>query len=497
MGGVKGAVSGGHEHTVRAAEEVLLAGGNAVDAAIAAYWMMFFAEPCMASMGAGGFAMVHFEGGVSSLDFFCQTPKYKRAAEDIDFYPITVDFGSATEDFYVGRGAVTTPGAIAGIFDLHQRFATIPMRDLVQPTVQAAKEGILLDSFQSYDWHLLRSIFGIDPSVRHIFFKDGAIKEEGDEVRMPGLADTLSTLAIEGSDLFYRGEIAQEVASHGDGSLCMEDFEQYHTIWRKPIRYPWQGYTLCTTPDPSMGGAILCKLLADFSTQNPSLNTAAHSRHWAHAIADTYRRSRDMPSFYRHLQQHYGLALSMADAGGEKRSGTSHFNVVDRWGNAVALTSSIGEGNGNFVPGTDMQMNNMLGEAALLPNGYHSWQPDTRLKSMMTPTSLIDDQGQIRLLIGSGGAGRIPYVLAQTMSYHIQHGLPLDPAIHAPKLCFDGQTMQMEPGMDASGPEEYPVNQWEQSSLYFGGTHSIAQVDGQWVAAPDRRRHGAARVIGD
>ena len=124
-------ISAGHHITAKAAAEILKDGGNAVDAAIAAFFASFVAEPCMSSAGGGAFANVLFEGKVRLYDFFCQTPRQKRPVSAINFFPVTVDFGDTTEDFHVGHGSVAVPGAIAGMFALHRDFGSIPMQTLV------------------------------------------------------------------------------------------------------------------------------------------------------------------------------------------------------------------------------------------------------------------------------------------------------------------------------------------------------------------------------
>ena len=133
-------LSAGHEKTAAAAAEVLKIGGNAVDAAIAAFFTSFIAEPCMSSAGGGAFANVFFEGKPRLYDFFCQTPRNKRPVSAVNFFPITVDFGDTTEEFHVGHGSVAVPGSIAGAFRLHRDFGSIPMRELVQPAMAFAKK---------------------------------------------------------------------------------------------------------------------------------------------------------------------------------------------------------------------------------------------------------------------------------------------------------------------------------------------------------------------
>ena len=147
------AIAAGHHQTLSVAKEILHAKGNAFDAAIAAYFAMFITEPCMASAGGNGFALTRTEDGhIQYLDFFCQTPAIKSMSPPVDFYPITVDFGSDVEEFHIGLGAAAVPGSIAGIFALHRIHGTMPISELVAPAIQLAKEGVALTWFQEPSW---------------------------------------------------------------------------------------------------------------------------------------------------------------------------------------------------------------------------------------------------------------------------------------------------------------------------------------------------------
>jgi gamma-glutamyltranspeptidase/glutathione hydrolase len=487
------AVSGGHEETVKAAVEILKSGGNAVDAAIAAYWMMFVAEPCMASIGAGGFAMVHFGDQTSSLDFFCQTPRAKRPSSELEFYPITVDFGNTTEDFYVGKGAAATPGAVAGIFALHKRYGSLPMEVLTEQAIQAAKNGVAIDHFQAYDLELLQTILGIAPEGREVFFTDGQLKKEGDPIRMPGFADLLFNIAKEGEDLVYKGEIARQIVQDykEQGDLGIQDFTSYTAIWREALQFPFHQYQVFTTPSPSMGGIIIANLIKRMESETLEMMSEGHFGQWSEAVRKVFDKSKDMPSLVQDLEENYNIKAGPYIAGDQKLNGTSHFNVLDKDQNAVSLTTSLGEGNGYFIPNTQMQMNNMLGESALLPNGFHTWQPNQRLNSMMTPCIVMEATKQLKMVTGSGGAGRIPYALAETMLYYLQYKLSLADSIKAPRVYYDGKGFQVEHGFDISSRRE-AIKEWKNASLYFGGTHSIGVDQGEYYAVADGRRFGAA-----
>lgn len=484
------AISAGHENTLAVAKEILLAKGNAFDAAIAAHLAMFIAEPCMASAGGNGFALTRTsKGDIHFFDFFCQTPIHKKKLSGLDFYPVEIDFGSDSEIFHVGLGSAAVPGSIAGVFEMHRRFGTIPMKELVEPAIQLAKEGVPLDTFQAFDFKLLEPIFRQDPKVKNIFFKpDGSIKEEGDLVQMPGLADFLTWISIEGERGFYQGEIAKKIAEDSQqrgGFLTRADFENYQINVLDPLQFNYKNRTIHLPNGPSKGGAMLAMMLSQANENESSL---------AVAIEKTQSMVADESKIKTHLDQLVPNNNFKFQPSVSSNRGTSHFNILDRWGNAVSLTSSIGEGCGYFISDTDMQLNNMLGEIFLLPNGAHSWEPNTRLHSMMTPTMVTQKNGAIELIAGSGGAARIPFAIGQVIFQLYEKQKNLKDSTEHPRVHFQEGKFQIERGFDFSLKNKNTVF-WEKLAMYFGGVHSIYNDGKRLEAIGDARRYGVAEVF--
>lgn len=486
------AISAGHQLTVEAAEEVLLAGGNAIDAAIAAFLMSWVAEPCMSSAGGGGFAQVFFDGKKPRVfDFFCQTPQQKLAAGEIDFFPIVVDFGTAKEIFHVGRGSTAVPGSVAGVFALHKHFGRMPMHELAQPAIIVAKEGVVVNAFNYHIHFLLQSILELDPIGRELYFEDGKMTAEGRKRYMPGLADYLDYLSKEGPNAFYRGEVARKIVEDHQqkgGCLQLSDFEDYTVNIKNPLLIDYQEYQISANPKPSLGGYYLQSYFEYFQKNGPAKQAFS-------------------PKYLEHLFGAYqSLEVEKRKEGGAlgrfiaqlKAGGTTHLNVVDKWGNAVSLSSSNGEGSGSFVSGTDIQLNNMLGEAALLPGGFHSWEPNTRLSSLMTPTMVFDEHKRLRLVLGSSGAGRIASALCQIIYLSLAYNFDLARAVSAPRAHFQDDIFNIEPGFQEGyqHPDEH-FKIWSQPSVYFGGVNALKIKNDQWTAIGDQRRFGTGRAVND
>jgi gamma-glutamyltranspeptidase/glutathione hydrolase len=490
---MNGTISAGHELTAKAAFEVLKIGGNAVDAAIAAMFASFAVEPCMSSAGGGAFANVLFDGKVRLYDFFCQTPRQKRPVSEVEFFPIMVDFGDAKEEFHIGRGSVAVPGTIAGAFALHRDFGSIPMKELVQPAMEFAKNGFEVVPFQFLDYELLEPILRVSPISKDLYFNpDGSIKKIGESQAMPQFADFLEFISREGEAAFYKGEIAQKIAddqAENGGYLTREDFEKYEVIVREPLRFNYHNHQILTNPLPSTGGSLMALMMMDLEKVTDNHLSKAHILN--------LNKSLETVANYGKLPHQLAKALTEnLKKHSSKHGSTTHFNIVDKHGNAVSLTSTNGEGCGHYIENTQIQLNNMLGEAALVPQGFHNWQPDTRLSSMMSPTIVLDAQDRLKAVMGSGGAGRIPSMMMQVIHRLVDYNLSAEAAVKSPRVHLIGNHFNIE----KNGFEELPTEKelkhelilFNKKSLFFGGVHSIVNEKGKLVAVADERRDGVA-----
>lgn len=488
------AISAGHGTTLGVAKEVLMDGGNAFDAAVAAYVAMFVTEPCMASAGAGGLAMCYTpQKGPILLDFFTQTPQVKEKLDTVDFEPIPVDFGNATETFYGGLASVAVPGAIAGICELQKKFGTRPLSVLLQPAMELAKKGVRINDFQAIDINLLKEIIQSDPSLKSQFFRKGEVLKEGDILRLPMMADFLDFLSKEGQDGFYKGEIGAQVARDSierGGFIRRPDFEKYEIRWKDVISLNRYDHKLLLPNGPSLGGALMALLYRAIDT---------NSENWVNAIADTRARY-ELPDAIKNgaISQLPNLGFRF-ETNHTVTRGTSHFNILDKWGNAIALSTTIGEGSGYTIPNTQMHMNNMMGEPFLLPAGFHSWEENVRLNSMMTPTMAIDNNSNLVFLGGSGGASRIPYMIAQVLDHVFKDGMSLEDSTIAGRLHVHEGVIHVEGNsLRYSQHPEMKIHEWDYQSLFFGGVHSIyrnPRRNSAIEASGDQRRSGVAEVF--
>lgn len=482
----KGIIAAGHEQTAEAAAIILRDGGNAFDAAIAAFFASFINEPCMSSAGGGAFANVRTAQGKSILlDCFCQTPRNKQLDRRVDFEPMVVNFGSTTETFHLGMGSIAVPGIIAGIYYLQEHFATRPMEVLVQPALDLARNGVVINGFQHFDIRVLEAIMTKEEESRQLFYPDGKPLPVGSTLKLPAMGDYLEFLVKEGQREFYEGEFAQKLVAdckERGGFLTQEDMTNYRVQVRDPLQFSYRNKTILTNPLSSVGGTLLGLILRKLEQQPKGSYEAFSPQH--------------VQSLQQSLDEVYRIERTVTNLN-KKWGSTSHFNIVDKAGNAINITMSNGEGCGYMVEGTNIMLNNMLGETSLLPNGFHSWTEDTRLASMMSPTLVLDEMGRIETALGTGGSSRIPAAIAQVLHYLIDFDFPVREAVEAARLHNEHLELNLEPafvGKHQPQPNLEVVN-WEEAAMFFGGVHSIHRQGEHWEAVGDDRREGFALEV--
>ena len=512
-----GVVACGHTQTASAAELILREGGNAFDAVIAAFFAACVAEPVLASLGGGGFMLAHTrDRGDVIYDFFAQTPQTPLPQHALDFYPIHADFGATTQEFHIGLASIATPGAIKGVFRIHRDLGSIPIRELAAPAIEAARNGVVVSSFQAYILAIVSPILKATAGARSVFrgqAEPEALISDGELLRQPQFADFLEALVHEGEDLFYRGEVAQSIAglcADGGGQLTRKDLEDYRVVLREPVRMRYRQHQVLTNPAPSCGGTLIAFALN--LLEHAKIHQFAYGSHdHLRLLAETMRLTNE--ARFETLSRNAGESGldGLLDAvllneyrnriAGNSRSlrGTTHISVMDRDGNVAGLTVSNGEGCGHIVPATGVMLNNMLGEQDLNPDGFYRWPANKRMTSMMAPTLVISPRGE-KTCLGSGGSNRLRTAILQVLVNIIDFGMPLDAAVNAPRLHFEDDLLSIEPGFEYA--QLQPLLRafanhklWEQNNLFFGGVHAVSEHRGGFTGAGDPRRGGVAVVI--
>ena len=457
---MKGALAAGHPLTAEAGADVLRAGGNAVDACIAAAAVSWICESPLTGPGGGGFLLVHraAEGRARLLDFFVALPE--RAASPDELVGLVVDYGDSQQIFYTGPMSVAVPGAALGLWEAHVRWGSVPWAELIAPAIRLAREGVILNEAQAFLHRIL------DPLLRYSLEGDalygpGRNLVEGERLAMPELAKTLEQVAAEGAGCLYHGELAERIAAYVP--ITLADLARYEVHEREPVAASYRGEQLWTCPSPSSGGRLLKVGLETLGDAEPTPLAVIQAMEVLDAMRD------------------------------EALGGTTHISALDGNGDAASLSCSLGSSGGVVVPGTGIQLNNMLGETHLVRED----PPGARMVSLMAPSLLLRD-GVPRLVIGSAGSTRLHGAILQVLTNVAARGLELEDAVDAPRLHFEKGVVHCEDAAVADELEAagYPVVRWRQRNLFFGGVSAVEiREDGSLAAAGDPRRGGGAVVV--
>jgi len=490
----RGVVAAGHELSARAGADVLAQGGNAVDAALAAMLTAMSCEPLLTGLGAGGYMLVQRPGERPALlDFFVEAPGRGPArAPTAALVPVVVSFGDAIQEFHVGVASAGCYGVPAGVCAAAARFGTVPLAELAAPAAALARRGVPLSREQAYVVRILEPIVTSTPECAAVFAPHGRVLGEGEPVRQPELAAALERLGAEGSEPFYRGEIARAVADwvgERGGALGEADLAAYRVLEREPVTVTYRGRQVASNPPPSAGGILIARALA-LLERGPSPPCAAALA----AVMQKVQRERT-PEFLAGLGEPGFAARFLAPRG--PLGSTTHISALDAAGLACALTCSNGSSSGVIVPGTGVHLNNMLGEQDLNPLGFNRHPPGRRLPSMMAPT-IVSAGGQAELVLGSAGSNRIRSAILQTIVRVLDEGLTAAEAVRAPRLHFEDGVVYAEPGIDTRSLEEcgWRVVSFGEPNLFFGGVQAVQRDRaGSLFGGGDPRRGGAAVVV--
>ena len=513
----KGVVAAGHEQTAKAAGFILGEGGNAFDAVIAAHLAACVVEPVLSSLAGGGFLMAQTAAGNSVLyDFFVQTPMFKRAVDETDFFPISADFGTVQQEFHIGLGSIATPGTVKGLFAVHQELGSLPMTVLAEPAIELARRGVAMNAFQAYIFDIVKAIYLKYPEARKTFgskTRQAQLLQQGELLCLPEFADCLEVLAREGEAFFYQGEIAAaaiQLCAEQGGHLVGDDFKQYQVLKRKPLAIDYRDATVLTNPAPSSGGTLIAfalQLLQSVDLSRYTYGTASYLDLLARVQEMTNKARID--AYLNDSTQHPGKHVLDPEVVEAYRTqikpsamcsrGTTQISVIDKQGNIASLTTSNGEGCGLFIPGTGILLNNMLGEEDLNPKGFHRWPPHQRMTSMMAP-SIVMLPDKRCFALGSGGSNRLRTAILQVLLNLIDFKMPLDQAVNHPRIHHEADLLSIEGGFDTNEIAQLLKNHpnhkvWNSRNLFFGGTHSVCRDADGFFGIGDPRRGGYALEI--
>jgi gamma-glutamyltranspeptidase / glutathione hydrolase len=454
-------IAAGHPATAEAGLEILRDGGSAADAAVAASLASCVAETVMTGLLGGGHA-IHYEaasGRVENLDLFVAAPGLGAERRDAELLELDVPFGAELVHYAVGIASCGVPGVPAGLEALWRRHGRLDWPRLVEPALRIARSGVEMPPAHAACLAMLAPVMTMNEGAR-IYSPGGALLEAGGLLEQPGLVRALELVRDEGAPSVYSGSIAESLLAlmeERGGLVTREDLETYRAEWSDPVVVGYLGAQFHTRADLS-----------------------------------------GLPETLPRVPQLRGLsgaerALALVEAlDGEPppaAADTTNISVVDAEGNACVLTTSLGLGSGDFLPGLDVHLNSMLGESDLVRGAL---EPGERMGSMMAPSIVLGKDG-LELAIGAAGGTRLRGALIQVAAGVLDEGLAPAEAVARPRLHPAAGRVQLEPGFSdetvaALERGGYEVRVWPAQHHFFGGVSLVTPND----AAADPRRSGAA-----
>jgi len=527
------AVSAQH-YASEVGRHILEAGGNAVDAAVAVGYALAVVDPCCGNIGGGGFMLIRLaDGSAAFLDFRETAPQAARPEMFLDAAGNPVPGLSLR-----GWLAAAVPGTVAGLDRALRGYGGLPRAEIMAPAIALARDGFELTAADAALLNGKAKLLAKDPEAARIFLRsDGRPWAAGDRLVQRDLAETLSLIAQNGGGAFYRGPLAERLASAsaaGGGIMTEADLAGYRAEERTPLVCAYRGYRIVTAPPPG-GGVTLCEILgvvAGWDLKSLGFHTASSVHVMAEAMRHAYLdRNTELgdPAFVRNpvarlLSPEHVAAIRAAIAPGRatpsaavqagapphERPETTHYSVVDGDGNAVAVTYTI---NGSFgagvvAPGTGFLMNDEMDDFTVKPGAPNLFglvqgaanavAPGKRPLSSMTPT-VVERDGRPLYVLGSPGGSRIVTSVFETVSNLVDFGMTPQAAVDAPRLHHQWlpDRVLVEPG--ALTPEAGEALRAMGYDLVerpdWGAVELIAITpDGRRIGVNDRRRPaGAAR----
>ncbi|HVO82503.1 MAG TPA: gamma-glutamyltransferase [Terriglobales bacterium] len=475
-------VASQHELASRAGVEMMRAGGNAVDAAVATGFALAVVHPQAGNLGGGGFMLVRMaDGTVHFLDYREKAPAAATANMYLDAQGNVIKDASL-----VGYQAIGVPGSVAGLAYAENKYGKLSLVQVMAPAIKLAREGFPLT------WEDARDLRDKDlaqfPESRRIFQRDGKYYQQGEIFRQPELAQTLERIA-ENPDDFYHGAMARELAGaiqKGGGLVTAEDLADYEVKERAPVRGTYRGYEIISAPPPSSGGVALIEILNilegyDLAKAGNASAAAIHliveafqrafydraeflgdpdfskipvaqlidkqyGAAWRESIGPAHASSsQDLrrPAIFSQLERYASTHPQPGEA--REPGDTTHYSVVDAAGNAVAVTTTLNDEFGSRVTaeGLGFLLNDEMDDFASkpgVPNLYGLIQgpanaigPGKRPLSAMTPTIVLKD-GKLFLVLGSPGGPRIITTVANILINVVDYGMDIQEAVNAPRF---------------------------------------------------------------
>ena len=504
--GKNGVVAAANPEASKIGVEVMKKGGNAVDAAVATAFAISVFEPNASGIGGGGFMLIRMAktGKTVVIDYREKAP----AKATPDMFVLDENGKVVNDEITVGGKASGVPGTVAGLLTALEKYGTMKRADVMAPAIKYAGEGIIVSkNLEGIIQDNYEKLVKFD-AASEVYLKDGLPYEAGDRLVNKDLAATLTKISKEGKKAFYEGEIAKKIADEVQkqgGLMTVEDLKNYTIEEREPVVGKYRDYTIISCPPASSGGTHIVQLLnmvENYDLKAMGDNTPESWHIWAESMKQAFADRAEYMGDTAYVKvplkgltskeyakevvkkidlEKAGKDIKIGDPSKYESGSTTHFSVMDKDGNMVAVTQTINYffGSGVVVPGTGIMMNNEMDDFVPQKNMKNSIEGGKRPLSSMSPTLVLDPKNRPLMTIGSPGATRIIPAVALTISNVIDHGMTLQEAINAPRIAqFQSGKLNAEGRMSFESYNKlqemgHEINMRGTYDNYFGGVQGI------------------------
>lgn len=528
--GKNGVVAAANPEASKIGVEIMKKGGNAVDAAVATAFAISVFEPNASGIGGGGFMLIRMAktGKTVVIDYREKAP----AKATPDMFVLDENGKVVNDEITVGGKASGVPGTVAGLLTALEKYGTMKRADVMAPAIKHAGEGIVVSkNLEGIIQDNYEKLVKFD-AASEVYLKDGLPYEAGDKLVNKDLAATLTKISKEGKKAFYEGEIAKKIADEVQkqgGLMTVEDLKNYTIEEREPVVGKYRDYTIISCPPASSGGTHIVQLLnmvENYDLKAMGDNTPESWHIWAESMKQAFADRAEYMGDTAYVKvplkgltskeyakevvkkidlEKAGKDIKVGDPSKYESGSTTHFSVMDKDGNMVAVTQTINYffGSGVVVPGTGIMMNNEMDDFVPQKNMKNSIEGGKRPLSSMSPTLVLDPKNRPLMTIGSPGATRIIPAVALTISNVIDHGMTLQEAINAPRIAqFQSGKLNAEGRISFESYNKlqemgHEINMRGTYDNYFGGVQGIMMdYDTKTLqGGADPRRDGQAAAF--
>ena len=517
-------------YSADAAMQVLQEGGNAIDAAITAQFVLAVTLPEAGNVGGGGFMTIKFEDSTDFLDYREMAPENAHRDMYLDEQGNVKPYESL-----FGAKASGIPGTVAGMWAAHKKYGTLDWERLLAPAVDLAEQGFVVhEKLANNIAHYIER--AEEEGINNNFSEYFARAKAGTTFKQPELAKTLKAIQQQGKDGFYKGDVAKHIVDfmqQNGGLITYEDLLAYKAVWRKPLHLNWQGYELVTAPPPSSGGVAVAQWIGMLEAYDATHDLPAqNSTEYIHVMSEIGKRVFADRAEYMGDPDFVSVPVkALTDAnyiteraadiqptsisdtpsvkpGLKESEDTTHFSIMDRWGNAVANTTTINLtfGSGVVVTGAGFLLNDEMDDFSAkpgVPNFFgavggeaNAIEPYKRMLSSMTPT-LVTKDDQVVLVTGSPGGTTIISSVAQSLLNALLYDMSAEEAVNSPRFhhqLLPKDTIRMHDGFTEATVNELKAMGYVIDNRRFGDVHLIKRTKEGVEAASEKSGRGKSLI---